>query len=66
MKKIIIESKSISDVVVKVGNDVGAEIIGYVQSKPLKMSRLNMTNFADGRFSVRVNNFFKRWKHTNS
>lgn len=59
MKKIIIESKSISDAVVKIGKEVGYEIITDVYSHPLKMSKFNMTKFADGNFRIQVDNFLK-------
>lgn len=59
MSKIILEAKSISDVVVKIGNKVGNTIINDVGKKKVKISKYNMAKFIDGELSIKVSKFLK-------
>lgn len=59
MKNIILENKSISDLVVNLTNKVGNRIIESSKRKKIKRSRQTNMNYVEGHFKVRVDDFLK-------
>lgn len=59
MKKIILENKSISDLVVNLTNKVGKQIIESSKRKKIKRSEQTNMNYVEGHFNLRVDNFLK-------
>lgn len=59
MKKIILENKSISDLVVNLTNKVGKQIIESSKRKKIKRSEQTNMNYVEGHFKLRVDNFLK-------
>jgi hypothetical protein len=59
MKRIILERKSISDLVVNLTNKVGNRIIESSKRKKIKRSRQTNMNYVEGHFKIRVDDFLK-------
>lgn len=60
MSKIILEAKSISDAVVKVGDKIGNTIIKDISQKKFKISQYNIAKFIDGEITIKINRFLKK------